>query len=74
MIFAVSKYLDQVKTPPKKKYSFGVEAHHYFDTEQDANAFIIRRAFERVTKAEKALASADKRYQHCLKKYGAEKS
>ncbi len=73
-LFAVDEYCDRLSVQKKKRfYMDGTEWHHYFNTEDEAKAFIIQRASADIAVAEDALIKAKRRYQRCLKKYGSAK-
>lgn len=74
MPFAVRKYQDTY-TERKKPAPGSTDANwqlgrfDWFDTEDEAKAFILDRAFRGVKEAEKALDLATNRHKRCAKKF-----
>ena len=71
MLYAVDKYLDQIRTKKERETLWGGEyKYHYFETEDEARRFIVKRANDARVGAEKALVSARLRVIKCAKKFG----
>lgn len=67
MVYRVNKYMDQISEgagDPRRN-----DSYEQFDTEDEAKAFILDRAFQRVTDAEKNLAKEIARQNKCGKKF-----
>ena len=74
MIYAVDRYQDILKVKEKREtipsFSGREDKYHYFDTEEEARAFLRQRADAACAKAEKSLALAIVRTKKCQRKFG----
>lgn len=75
MIYAVDRYTDVLKVKDKEETvpSFGGKRepkHHYFNTEEEARTFLIRRARIKLENSEAELRAAKRRLQKCERKFG----
>ena len=68
--YAVNKYMDQVRTTERKdSEERSISMYEYFDSKDEAHAFIYDRAWRALQDAKKALLVANLRLAKCAKKY-----
>lgn len=72
MIYAVDKYIDVIRQKAERETVPGFNGrdpkYHYFDTEEAALSFMVKRADEECAKAEKAMHRAKARVTKCYRK------
>lgn len=69
MIYAVSRYYNQIRKVEREEYNGTVPKYHYFDTEHLAKRFIIDRAKKDVETTYAAWSKAKAEVRMLLKKY-----
>lgn len=67
--FAVSKYFDRIVIREDRAKGGTFEFYEYFDSKEEAHAFILDRAFKAKLTAEQELKNAKLRLRRCEKKY-----
>lgn len=72
VVYVVDKWLDQIRERPAERSRTQNDVMHYeyFVTEKEARAFIVKRAKEKLRRAEKDLLNAQRRVRKCESKFG----
>ena len=68
-VYAVPAYIDQIKLVSEHSRKMTTNYYYYFDTEKEANEFIIDLAKNAARLHEGYLLKAKKRLAKCEKKY-----
>lgn len=69
MIYAVDRYMDQIRVKKEREIVLKQEKYHYFDTENEARSFIRTRSLDAYYAAESAAEKARKRHNRNCKRF-----